>query len=228
MLRMQGRTVPARQHRRATLFGALVALAFVAAGCGGSKYHYVANSQNGNFFKVPTGWNFKNVTEEDKAGRPDEIPSGIVSIWHTQFDNAPAFDQPTLDVLQLPEQVVGHAQIYTISRSDREQLSMSAVRSMAFGFGVDPLAPPDELSPRVRPVSFVGLTGGEGTGSRVIANFNLAEDNTEPRWMTVDVSFLLDIRTNRIFTLRMACGSSCYLAHNAAIDEIATSWTVKS
>lgn len=214
------------RHRRT--WAALGLALLVVAGCGGSDYKYVANREHGNFFKVPTAWHLQNVTEVDREGRPEELPGGIVSIWHTVFDNAPSGGLPTLDAEQLPEQVTGSAEIYAISDSYREQFSMSKIREMAFG-GVDPVFAPDELSPKIRLVTpgYTPLEGGDLNGSRVVANMDLAEEGATPRWMTVDVSMLFDNRTGRIFLLRMQCASACYEQNRAAVDEIAASWTVK-
>lgn len=208
---------------------AAVALTLAAlAACGNAEYRYVANRQHGNFFKVPTGWHLQNITDLERQGRPEELPGGIVSVWHTVFDNAPTSAGPTLGKEQLPEQVTGSAEIYAISTSYREQFSMSKIREMAFN-GVDPLFAPDELSPRIRLVApgYTPLQAGDLDGSRVIANLDVSEEGGEPRWMTIDVSLLFDNRTGRIFLLRMQCASTCYEQNRAAVDEIAASWTVK-
>ena len=61
--------------------------------------------------------------------------------------------------------------------------------------GVDPVYPPDDLSGRVELVSYRPIDEAGGlTGSRVVANINLADDGGA-KWLTVDGSVLFDDRT---------------------------------
>ncbi len=208
----------------ATVVGVALSGAVLTA-CGGeSTYRYVANREHGNFFKLPASWKLENVTNSEQEGRPEEMDSGLVSIWHTVFDGgaAPAATDA------LPTSVVGSAQIFAISNSYREQLSMSAIRSQAFG-GVDPLFAPDDVAgSKVRVVSYVPIEGGDGVnGSRVVANVDLAPEGEEPQWITRDVSLLFDTGKGRIFLLAMGCESQCYLQNRAEIDGVAGSWTVR-
>lgn len=225
--------VPRRTRHRQRVVACLVALVSllgVVAACGGApSYRYVANREHGTFFKVPASWSLENVTAADGQGRPEEIQSGLVSVWHTVFDESAASTATTAaEAAGLPVAVVGSAQIFAISSSYREQLSMSAIRAQAFG-GIDPLFAPDDLAgAKVRIVSYVPLQGGDGlNGSRVVANVDVAEDGQDPQWITRDVSMLFDTRKGRIFLLSMACESQCYLQNRADIEGIAGSWTVR-
>ena len=212
-----GRAIVGRMAAAALLAAMLTACS------GGSSYRYVANRENGNFFKVPSSWKLEDITAADAADRPTETASNVRSVWHTVFSGGvpvPGGGEPA--------EVVGSAQIFLVSASYREQLSLSSIRTQIFG-GVDPLFAPDELvGSSVRVVSYTALQGGTGvSGSRVVANLNLAEDDA-PQWVTRDVSLLFDPRKGRVFVLAMACESECYLQNRTEIDRVAASWTVRS
>ena len=140
------------------------------------------------------------------------------------FDSAKGAP-PQKDGNDLPADLVGNAQIYTLSNYYRENYSISQVREQLF-HGVDPVYPPDDLQGRVELVSYRPIEEGEGlTGSRVVANINLAEDGGE-KWLTVDGSVLFDDSTGRVFALTMECTSQCYLQNRSMADQIAASWKV--
>ena len=146
-----GRAIVGRMAAAALLAAMLTACS------GGSSYRYVANRENGNFFKVPSSWKLEDITAADAADRPTETASNVRSVWHTVFSGGvpvPGGGEPA--------EVVGSAQIFLVSASYREQLSLSSIRTQIFG-GVDPLFAPDELvGSSVRVVSYTALQGGTG------------------------------------------------------------------
>jgi len=215
----------ARRRWRAPLGAALAltALAGVLGGCAGNDYHWVANGSQGAYFKVPSAWDYSVVTNEDD-GRAQAMPGSITPVWHVYFQSAKG-REATHDANDLPADVVGNAQIFTLSNYYRESYSISEVRKQLF-HGVDPVYPSDDLTGRVELVSYRPLEEGNGlSGSRVVANINLA-DQGDPRWLTVDGSVLFDDRTGRIFALTMECTSGCYLQNRSMADQIAASWKV--
>jgi len=160
----------------------------------------------------------------DTAGRADALPGSITPLWHVYFDSAKGV-APRTDANDLPADIVGNAQIYSLSNYYRENYSISQVREQLF-HGVDPVYPPDDLSGRVELVSYRPIEEPGGlTGSRVVANINLADDGSA-KWLTVDGSVLFDDRTGRIFALTMECTSQCYLQNRSMADQIAASWKV--
>src|SRR6516162_9626548 len=76
-----------------------LALAALSA-CGGSKYHYVNNATEGTYFKVPSAWSLFHLTEEDKEGRAEALPTDTQRIWHVAFDAAKPANQSDLDATE--------------------------------------------------------------------------------------------------------------------------------
>jgi hypothetical protein len=203
---------------------ALTIGAGVLGACGGNEYRWVTNGSEGAYFKVPTSWDYDVVTTDDSQGRAESMPGSITPVWHVAFNSADG-SAPQLDAGDLPADLMGNAQIFSLSNYYRENYSISEVRKQLY-HGVDPVYPPDDLTGRVELVSYRPIEEGDGlTGSRVVANINLAEEG-EPRWLTVDGSVLFDDRTGRIFALTMECTSPCYLENRSMADQIAASWKV--
>jgi hypothetical protein len=211
------------------------AVVAVAAGllpaCGAPEYRYVANREHGNYFKVPAGWSLSDRTQADREGRPAEYPGSVEVVWHARFDSTAGAGEVPTDEGGLPVALLGDARIYTVSNYQREAGSLSSwrARQFAFGEGVDPAYPPQELAERVRLVSYAPLESGGRTGSRVIVNVDLSgEAADEAHWATVDLSTLVDAGSGEVYTLTMWCEASCYLANQRAADTVAASWKVKS
>ena len=208
----------------AALAAAVVAVAALAGACGGNEYRWVANGNEGNYFKMPSTWAYDVSSGADTAGRSDALPGSITPVWHVSFNSAEGAP-PQTDANDLPADLVGNAQIYSLSNYYRENYSISQVREQLF-HGVDPVYPPDDLSGRVELVSYRPIEEAEGlTGSRVVANINLAEDGGS-KWLTVDGSVLFDDRTGRVFALTMECTTQCYLQNRSMADQVAASWKV--
>ncbi len=201
-----------------------LSFALLAAGCSASKYHFVNNSTEGAFFKVPNGWKVFPLTEQDTEGRATKLPSATERIWHVAFDASHQPDTAHLD-LDRPADLVGDVQIYALSSSDNDQLSQSGLRRIIFG-GIDPVLQDPGTPAAWEVVSYTSIDSGTGiVGSRTVINVPSAEEPNA--WVTIDGSELLDPTLGRAYLLLMRCESQCYLSERTSIDEIASSWKVK-
>lgn len=195
-----------------------------AAACGGSEYRWVTNGTEGNFFKVPSSWDYDEISTTASQGRAESMPGPITPVWHIYFDSAEGTPAQTVEGMP-PVHLIGNARIFTLSNYYREHYSVSSVRQQLF-HGIDPVYPPDDLEGRVELVSYRPIEDVAGlTGSRVVANINMVEEG-EPRWLTVDGSMLFDDQVGRIYALTMECAADCYLENRSAADQIAASWKV--
>jgi hypothetical protein len=206
------------------------AMALVLAACGSPEYEFVSNRDFGNFFKVPSVWDVGDVTETEKEGRPAEQPDGIQLVWHMQFKSTnDAVSYEELEGGQVPNDVVGDVEIYTISEYHKQTKSLSEFRAQRFIIGgVDPLFPPEDLASAIRLVQVNEATSDTLHGSRVVTNVNVSGDEANPVWVTVDLSTRFDAISGEVHSLRMWCTSACYEANRSRIDAVATSWKVKS
>ena len=201
----------------------LVALAALLGACGTDKWTYVDNGAENTYIRVPHEW---KVFKIDKEGdRPSAFPDSVESVWHVAFD---ASDKPSLDntvaLDALPpasvDKPVGQLQIFQVTGSFNQELSLTTARSSALG--IDPLGVPDEVKDLVEIVNYSPIAHDGLQGSRVIYNLH---NEGEP-WQTVDATTLFDQSRNRFYVLRIGCTSECFNDNQQAINEIATSWKV--
>jgi len=204
------------------LLGAL-ALVGLLAGCFSTKYQYVDNAAERNFFKVPNGWKIYRLTESEKEGRPEAMPSSVQTVWHVAFDAASHPDQTHLQEVP-PADMVGEVQILALSSAANDQVSQTVLRQNLF-FGVDPVLEDPGLPPKWEVVSYAPIDDSNGVvGSRTVINFPI--DGQPGKYITLDGSELLDPATGRAYMLLIRCESQCYLDKQKSADEIATSWKV--
>jgi hypothetical protein len=223
---MVGKRVPAKRLKS---IGFLAAAASLLAACGGSEYRYVSNSTENLFFKVPKHWTQYKLTDTDKDGRAESLPSGLDRVWHYGYDASDAPSQAHLDEVA-PEKPVAQAVVWKLLDSSNDRMSLSRARSIAFNMEADPLlqdpgAPAAwELVP-IGGVPDVRLTFPKGvTGTRVAINVPSPKDPKVFR--TVDATTLIDPSNQRLYILVVSCSAQCYLDNRQVIDTVAQSWTV--
>jgi hypothetical protein len=118
------------------------------------------------------------------------------------------------------DEPVGQLQIFDVTGSFNQELSLTTARSTALG--IDPLGVPDEIKDLVEIVSYTPLSQDGMQGSRVVYNLH----NEGDPWQTVDATTLFDQSRNRFYVLRIGCTSECFRDNQDDISEIATSWKV--
>jgi hypothetical protein len=205
-----------------TLTGAIV-LAVLLGACGGSKWTYVDNGTENTYIRVPNKWKVFNIDAEDD--RPSAFPDTVESVWHVAFDAAEKPSVKNTDALDaLPpasvDKPVGQLQIFQVTGSFNQELSLTTARSAALG--IDPLGVPDEVKDLVEIVDYTPIAHDGLQGSRVVYNLH---NEGEP-WQTVDATTLFDQSRNRFYVLRIGCTSECFRNNQQAINDIATSWKV--
>ena len=207
---------------------AALVVALAATACGESKNVYVSNPQESVFFRVPKTWRIFRLTASDTEGRPETLPASVERTWHLAADS-----DANPDLVHLVEhgaqQPILDAGVYTLSESANDRMSLSQVRTIAFGvtdpISYDPGAPPrwEIVADSYKPLAFPkGVTG-----NRVAINVpdpDAPDDKT--KWATIDAVTIHDPVSSRVYIFKIRCASQCYLDNRAEINEILESWTV--
>jgi hypothetical protein len=214
-----------KQNRGLTAgsIGVFAALAVALGACGSAKWTYVDNGSENTYIRVPHQWKVFNVVKDND--RPDAFPDTVESVWHIAFDasekpslkNTDALDALPPDSVDKP---VGQLQIFQVTGSFNQELSLTTARSSALG--IDPLGVPDEVKDLVEIVNYTPIAHDGLQGSRVIYNLH----NEGQPWQTVDATTLFDQSRNRFYVLRIGCTSECFRTNQHAISDIASSWKV--
>jgi hypothetical protein len=214
--------------------GTIVALSIVAAtlaGCGGTNYRYISNTQENLFFKVPKDWTIYRLSASDKEGRPATLPSSFERSWHLLVDSNPQPD-PNHVAEHAPELPIVEAQVYVLERSANDTESLSNLRRLIYKLprDADPLLNDPAASRAWELVagSFQDLTFPKGvTGTRLAINIPDPEAKDDPKkFATLDAIAMHDVVNRRVYMLSVRCSSQCYLDHRPQIDDLMTSWTV--
>ncbi len=224
-----------RAQRWAALLAAAASLVVVHA-CSAPKYEYVSNGEFGNYFRMPRSWQMQDITDQLSAGRVGADQGSNVTLWEVLLASplrvtgttAPA---PNAEVAELlSPNVVGRVMVVDLGPSDTEQVGLSTVRAAFSATGIDPLFPPEDLaSDTVEVASYEPLAAGESlTGSRVVANIDVDPSPSSAQWITESQSMLFDNRTGLVYLLSLRCAAECYELNQQQINEIASSFTVKT
>jgi hypothetical protein len=221
---VNGVSIPGRA--RAAGFAAATAAVvtgLLLAACGSAKWTYVDNGTENTYIRVPHQWKVFNIVKD--GDRPAAFPDTVESVWHIAFDasekpslkNTDALDALPPDSVDKP---VGQLQIFQVTGSFNQELSLTTARSSALG--IDPLGVPDDVKDLVEIVNYTPIAHDGLQGSRVVYNLH----NEGQPWQTVDATTLFDQSRNRFYVLRIGCTSECFKNNQQAISDIASSWKV--
>ncbi len=201
----------------------LLAVAFVVAvACGSPKYHYVKSSADRTYVRVPHDW---TLFDEDQlaaglAESPEAKEQYKRLTWSVAFDAAP---KPSLDhvlSLSLSDHPVGLVQVRTLLPEQRDQFSLSSLRSVLLDF--DPLGADQQADVEVVDSRDVERPGGLHGNEMVI---NIKNPGGEVlKWRQIA---LVDSGVRKVHVLAISCDADCYVRNQKVIDQIVSSWKVK-
>jgi hypothetical protein len=200
------------------------------AGCGSPAFHYVKNSDEQLYFKVPSSWHKVDPTQlenEVSSTDPDSASRKVERElrWLVAYDAsdkpdaghifAPTSDEPIVyaNVQILPEAVRGGVS-YDVLRDMILPVTDSA-RESATQAGV-PLEGFELLRDEV-------LTPGKVHGVRVTYNYKILGGPLQ----TFDLTAYTTDDASRIYMLLVRCSAKCYQERSGELDDIVESFTVK-
>jgi hypothetical protein len=192
----------------------------VLSACSGSGYHYVKNSEDKTYFKVPEGWRLYDEDEVIKELNKDLSPSQreqqAEDGWQVVFDASP---KPTLKHLGdvKAKNPIGLAFVDELSFDDSDQISIGALRNQFFDIDTGL----DNGTGEVITYEPLALDGGFH-GIHLVATMV-----TDGGSVTFNQTSVVDQTTSKLFTLFISCSVTCYERHEDKIDRIVDSWTVK-
>ena len=235
--------IPSRAAPRTYLAVALVALV-AAAGCGGSKYRYVAHSDTQTFLKVPRDWKMYDsdllveaeaaaveAAGEDAPSFVDQAFQGQLQ-WRVAFDGDP--EPEPVNAVSYAEAPVVEVRVRQLTEEERDRVNIASLRNIFFPYdqlkaqlaqerAETPLEPNPPITTSFRPLSEeeIQLEGGI-RGSRL--RFELRQND---QFYVIDQTALLDPQANRVHVLLMRAAEGEFILQRKLLDEIASSFTVK-
>jgi hypothetical protein len=198
---------------------AVLALTVAGAACSSSGYHYVKNSDDRTYFKVPDAWKLYDEDEVLKAAKdlsPRQRDLERDTSWQVVFDASP---KPSLDHLGNPKahHPNGIAVVRELSFDDSDTLSLGSLRNLFFD--VDS-AVQNQLGEIVK---YEPLEPDGGFhGFHIVADLDTQAGGV----VTLDQTTLVDQATSKVYILLVTCDAQCYDDNADQIGRVVDSWTV--
>jgi hypothetical protein len=210
--------------RRRLPLGAAAAglvLALLGAACASTGYHYVKNSDDRTYFKVPDAWKLYSEDEVLKAYAKDLSPrqreAERDSSWQVVFDASP---KPSLSHLGNPKahHPNGIAVVRQLSFDDSDSLSLSSLRNLFYDVDTAIQNQMGEI------ITYEPLEPDGGFhGFHLVADV----DSQNGGVVTLDQTTLVDQATSKVYTLLITCDARCYDDNQDQIERVVDSWTVR-
>lgn len=206
---------------------AVVAAAIGLAGCGQPSYRYATNTDDGVFFKVPSGWTRIDQAELDElatAGLDAQQAAALkASSWSVAFDTS---DEPSANHIVSADVTtpVAYARVLRIPDGNRSGVTLDALR--------------DVFVPVTKSARTQAAAGGSSLGT-----FALRSSDTDvPDGMTgvhqvfsynrlgteqvFDQTAWTNADRSRIYLLLLRCNETCYAQRHDELVSVVHSFTV--
>jgi hypothetical protein len=195
--------------------------ALTLSACGASEYHYVKNSAENTYFKVPSDWKLFDADAVLDASGEDlsrsERSAQLEANWRVAYDAAPS---PSLKhVGKLAKSYpTGFAQVRDLSASEADVVSEQWLRNVAID--LDTELENDTVA--VESYESFQLDGGF-RGLRFVVDIELSSG----QHVRVNQVAAVDQANSKLYLLFQACTAKCYAKNEAKIETVADSWTVR-
>ncbi len=201
----------------------------VLTACGSSEYHYVKNSGDNVFFKVPTSWSQvdQGSLEEEVNGDPDSATAQVAreQQWVVAYD---ASADPSVEhVLSVdtPNDPIVFARVSQLSPEQLSSVSLDSLRNLFL-----PVTSAARQQAAASGQAFEGfelirdeMLNSDGLrGVRSTYNYEISGG-----LQTFDLSAFVNDENGKVYMLLVRCSAKCYRERSSELEDIASSLTVK-
>ena len=203
--------------------GCALLLGVTLTGCGAPQYTYVANSSASTYFKVPHGWHKIDAAALQKVEAELQYPAGG---WQVAYEAGS--DPSANDFLGFgSNQPFVFAEIGTPTKAESQDLSYNVLRDIFLP--VTSTTRQNEPSgyplTNFKQIRDENLTPGLGVhGVRETFDYTLEGGQTD----TFDEIALTNAEQTVIYFLVLHCTTSCYSNDQTAINDVMSSFTIRS
>lgn len=205
------------------LFAAFSAMTGLAA-CGAPSYNYVADSAANTYFKVPNGWHAVPKSELAQA-------VGASGVWATAFGEDAATASPgSIDSFSVTKPFV-LAEVGMLNSTASEGLSYDSLEDIFLPVTADARSEEQGQYPvtNFKLDSQEFLTPGQGVhGVQVVYQYTYTDGKTDGATDTFDQIALTNADETEVYLLIVHCTTACYSQNQKTIDDITSSFTVRS
>jgi hypothetical protein len=200
---------------------AAIVLGLGVAGCGAPQYHYVSDSADNAYFKVPPGWHQVSPSSlQAVEGAQDGVGTYV---WSEAYDSSAT---PSVEhVFAATASPVAYSGVVSLSTSGRNDLSFNAMRDLVIP--VTSQARQQASADHTELSGFASLSdqiitdNSNDRGIREIFDYDLG-----PTLETFDLTVLVNSATTKVYFLLVQCSETCFAANYSQIAAVVGSFTV--
>jgi len=203
--------------------GCALLLGVTVTGCGAPQYTYVANSGESTYFKVPHGWHKIDGAALQKVEAELQYPVGGWQVAYEAGGNPSANDFLGFG----SNQPFVFAEIGSLTQAGSQDLSYNILRDIFLPVTSTTRQgePPNYPLSGFKQIRDQNLTPGLGVhGVRETFSYTLNGGPTD----TFDEIALTNAEQTVVYFLVLHCTSSCYSSDQTAINDVMSSFTIRS
>jgi hypothetical protein len=199
----------------------LITVGLAVAGCGAPQYHYVSDSADNAYFKVPPSWHQVSPSSLQAAEGPQDAEGTY--LWSEAFDSAP--DPSVAHIFSATATPVAYSSVLSLSAAERNDLSFNSMRDLLLPVTSQARqqasASHEELSGFASLSDQIFTDNHNDRGIREIFDYDLGTTLE-----TFDLTVLVNSATTKLYFLLVHCSATCFAANYTQIATVAGSFTV--
>ena len=200
---------------------ALIIVGVAIVGCGAPAYHYVADSSDSAYFKVPPSW--RQVSPSSLHSAEGTRSQEGSYLWSVAYDSSKA---PSVGhIFSATATPVAYSSVVSLSSADRNDLSFNSMRDL--------LLPVTSAARKAAAANHENLAGFASLSDQVITDGHndrgireIFDYDLGTSLETFDLTVLVNSSTTKLYFLLVHCVASCFVANYKQISTVVGSFTV--
>ena len=186
-----------------TTVALVLAATGLVSGCSvrGSDYQYVRSRSTGTYLRLPEKWKVADFRGDEQV------------TFGRMFDGAEIDNERPIAASDEP---TGFVQVRELSVEERDIVSFELLRNAFFDIDAG------TTDGTIEVLAYAPADQGDFRGQRIVFR-----SETEVGTAVISQTVLLDPHTTRFHLLVVGCDERCYTDHEAEIDAVVTSLTIK-
>ncbi len=215
-------------RRRASIWGAVLAVVALLSACAGPQYTYVTNSTDHTYLKVPVTWRpIDQKAIDDALGLDTTVQDSQRGLWLAGYDadNSPSPDHLFGATATAPATLIG---VQDVPETARGSYSLDKLRDLFY-----PVSPAGQQQAAADPTSAVSditvmndavLTPGNGVrGVHTVFRYRVAGGPPQ----VMDQTLYLNDDASKLYLFFVRCSTECYQQRQKEITSVVSSFTVR-